>query len=106
LKDFQVSFESDCSPELVGSRMQVLERLHGSARNRKGESGNFHLKEYYDFHRAVAQRMANAGHLYLAELNCNETPVAALYGFYFCRRLFGYQTGFLSSPQRSPKTGH
>jgi CelD/BcsL family acetyltransferase involved in cellulose biosynthesis len=97
LKDFQVTFERDCSPEHVLPRMHVLERLHGSARNRSGEKGNFHLKEYRDFHRAVAQRMAQAGFLYLAQLGCNEMPVAALYGFHLGERFFGYQTGFAAS---------
>jgi len=96
-KNFRVSFERDCLPQIVIPRMQILEGLHGSARNRKGEMGNFRLKEYSDFHRAVAKQMANAGFLYLAQLNCDEIPVAALYGFHLGGRLFGYQTGFSSS---------
>jgi CelD/BcsL family acetyltransferase involved in cellulose biosynthesis len=44
--------------------------------------------------------MAQSGFLYLARLDCNGSPVAALYGFYLGGRLFGYQTGFDAAWER------
>jgi CelD/BcsL family acetyltransferase involved in cellulose biosynthesis len=91
---FQVTFDSRCTVDRAIPHMEIMERLHGSSRNRKGETGNFCIEPYRDFHRAVAQRMAQSGLLYLARLDCDGSPVAALYGFYLGGRLFGYQTGF------------
>lgn len=93
-ENFQATFDSNCSVGQVMPHMQILERLHGSSRNRRGQAGNFSVRPYRDFHRAVAERMAQSGLLYLARLDCNGSPVAALYGFYLGERLFGYQTGF------------
>jgi CelD/BcsL family acetyltransferase involved in cellulose biosynthesis len=93
-ESFQVAFDSRCTPERAIPHMEIMERLHGSSRNRKGETGNFCIEPYRDFHRDVAKRMAQSGLLYLARLDCDGTPVAALYGFYLGSRLFGYQTGF------------
>jgi CelD/BcsL family acetyltransferase involved in cellulose biosynthesis len=93
-ENFQVAFDSRCTIDRAIPHMEIMERLHGSSRNRKGETGNFCIEPYRDFHRAVAQRMAQSGLLYLARLDCDGSPVAALYGFYLGGRLFGYQTGF------------
>jgi CelD/BcsL family acetyltransferase involved in cellulose biosynthesis len=93
-QSFQVRFDSDCSVDRAVQHMEIMEKLHGSSRNRKGETGNFCLEPYREFHRAVAKRMAQSGQLYLARLDCDGSPVAALYGFYLGGRLFGYQTGF------------
>ena len=89
-----MTFDSRCTVERAIPHMEIMERLHGSSRNRKGETGNFCIEPYRDFHRAVATRMAQSGLLYLARLDCDGSPVAALYGFHLGGRLFGYQTGF------------
>lgn len=94
VEDFRVRFEWDSSPGRVAEHMSILRKLHRSARNRKGETGNFHVEEYRQFHSAVAERMAQRGHLYLARLVCNDVTVAALYGYFLGGRIFGYQTGF------------
>ena len=93
-ESFQVTFDSRCTEDRAIPHMEIMERLHGLSRNRKGETGNFCIEPYRDFHRAVATRMAQSGLLYLARLDCDGSPVAALYGFYLGGRLFGYQTGF------------
>jgi CelD/BcsL family acetyltransferase involved in cellulose biosynthesis len=99
-ENFQVTFDSNCSTDRVIPHMEIMERLHGSSRSRKGEAGNFCLKPYRQFHQAIAERMAQSGWLYLARLDCNGSPVAALYGFYLGGRLFGYQTGFDAAWER------
>jgi CelD/BcsL family acetyltransferase involved in cellulose biosynthesis len=96
-REFQVKFNSDSSVHQVAEHFEKLHRLHGLARKRKGEAGNFHLRKYREFHHAVAERMAQAGYLYLARLDCDNVTVAALYGFFLGKRLFGYQTGFDSA---------
>jgi CelD/BcsL family acetyltransferase involved in cellulose biosynthesis len=93
-ESFQVTFDSRCTEDRAIPHMEIMERLHGLSRNRKGETGNFCIEPYREFHRAVAKRMAQSGLLYLARLDCDGSPVAALYGFYLGGRLFGYQTGF------------
>jgi CelD/BcsL family acetyltransferase involved in cellulose biosynthesis len=96
-RDFRVDFDWNSSADCVHSHIKVLSALHSSARNRRGEAGSFQLKEYREFHFDVAERMARAGYLYLARLDGNHTPIAALYGFHLGGRLFGYQTGFDSA---------
>lgn len=93
-RDFRVRFDWDCSPRRVAPHLDLLANLHRSSRNRKGQTGNFQYKTYFEFHHAVAERMARSGYLYLARLDCNALPVAAFYGYHFGGRLFGYQTGF------------
>jgi CelD/BcsL family acetyltransferase involved in cellulose biosynthesis len=93
-RTLRVQFDAYCPTDHVTGQLDTLGKLHTSARNRKGESGNFHVEQYRTFHNAVAQRMAQSGHLYFARLDCNAVTVAALYGYSFGGRLFGYQTGF------------
>jgi CelD/BcsL family acetyltransferase involved in cellulose biosynthesis len=95
--EFRVHFDCDSSPGRVAPHLELLGKLHRSARSRKGETGNFHVAQYRDFHRAVAQRMARSGKLYFARLDCDDVAVAALYGYFLGGRLFGYQTGFAAN---------
>ena len=99
-QEFQVHFDLECSPSKVPQQLASLERLHGLAQNRKGEAGHFKIDKYRKFHRDVAERMALAGHLYMARFDCNGTAVASGYGFFLGRRLFYYQSGF--DPAWSP----
>jgi CelD/BcsL family acetyltransferase involved in cellulose biosynthesis len=82
------------APEQIHDNLETLARLHSSCRQRKGQPGNFCVPEYLNFHHEVAERMARAGYLYLAQLRCNARPVAALYGFHLGTVLFGYQVGY------------
>ena len=94
LQDYKVLFRCDTSVEHVHPHLETLARLHVLSRHRRGQRGNFHLKEYREFHHAVAERMARAGYLYLARLDCDDRPVAAWYGFHLGNVLFFYQTGY------------
>jgi CelD/BcsL family acetyltransferase involved in cellulose biosynthesis len=93
-KDYQVHFDHDSFPDHVLEQLGVLEKLHMLARQRKGGEGNFAIDEYRNFHHELALRMARAGHLYLARLDCNGVPTASVYGFFLGQRVFYYQTGF------------
>jgi CelD/BcsL family acetyltransferase involved in cellulose biosynthesis len=90
----RIEFVRETSPENVARQLDILERLHKLARERKGEEGNFVLRAYREFHRDVALRMAKAGYLYMARLECHGTPTAIVYGFIMNKRFFYYQTGF------------
>lgn len=90
----RVEFIRESSPECVPEQLEILGKLHKLARERKGQEGNFVLSAYRDFHRDVAMRMAEAGYLYMARLECDGTPTAFVYGFIISGRFFYYQTGF------------
>jgi CelD/BcsL family acetyltransferase involved in cellulose biosynthesis len=90
----KVSFTTEILGHEIRELVDTLARLHTLSRQRKGECGNFQLREYKDFHYEVAERMAEAGYLYLAQLHCDGTPVAALYGFHIGHTLFDYQAGY------------
>jgi CelD/BcsL family acetyltransferase involved in cellulose biosynthesis len=93
-KEHLVHFDCNSAPDHVEEQLCILERLHKLARQRKGGEGNFAVSKYRDFHHELAQRMAVAGQLYLARLDCNGSPTASVYGFFLKGRLFYYQTGF------------
>lgn len=92
-----VDFEISNEPGRTRSNLEQLGGLHFSSRCRHGQTGNFELPAYREFHFAVAERMARVGFLYIARLSCQHELVASLYGFHCAGRLFGYQTGFDSS---------
>jgi len=94
MQNHRVSFTVNSSVESVRQCLETLGRLHGLSRRRKAEEGNFSHTEYRDFHHDLAERMARAGYLYLAQLDCDDKPVAALYGFHVGRVLFDYQKGY------------
>jgi len=94
LQTYNVRFECLSAPESVHPAIDTLARLHTLSRQRKGESGNFHLPEYLKFHHEVAEVMARAGYLYFAQLDCNGQPAACSYGFHVGSVLYDYQKGF------------
>jgi CelD/BcsL family acetyltransferase involved in cellulose biosynthesis len=89
-----VRFACDGSVDHVHQHIETLARLHGDSRGRKGERGNFHLPSYLSFHHELAERMAAAGRLYLARLDCDNRTVAMVYGFHVGETLFDYQKGY------------
>jgi CelD/BcsL family acetyltransferase involved in cellulose biosynthesis len=91
---YAVRFECDGSADHVHQHLDTLARLHGDSRRRKGERGNFHHQHYRSFHHEVAERMAAAGYLYLARLDCDNRTLAMAYGFRVGDVLFDYQKGY------------
>lgn len=93
-QNHRVRFLNEDSIDDVHRHLDILERLHHLSRLRHGQGGNFRFREYRDFHHAVAERMATAGYLYLARLDCDNQPVASGYGYKVGGVLFYYQTGY------------
>jgi CelD/BcsL family acetyltransferase involved in cellulose biosynthesis len=91
---YQVHFVCDVSTDRVHQDLEALARLHALSRGRKRESGNFCHPGYRTFHHEVAERMAAAGYLYLAQLECDRRTVAAVYGFHLGKVVFDYQKGY------------
>ncbi|MGH9467114.1 MAG: GNAT family N-acetyltransferase, partial [Terriglobales bacterium] len=81
-------------PAEVSAVLADLARLHGLARGRQGESGNFCLPAYRAFHEALAPRLAAEDRLYLARLESGHQTVAVLYGFVEAGVFYYYQSGF------------
>lgn len=100
LRSYSVRLNHATAVEDVHEQMETLARLHHLSRERKGDRGNFGLQKYRHFHYDVAERMAQAGYLYLARLDCDGRPVASVYGFHVGRVLFDYQKGFDSAYAR------
>lgn len=91
---FCCRFLAELGPGQVEAAFEDLSRLHAGARGRRGEAGNFWRPEYRRFHRRLAERLAGCGQLYWACLECDQRPVAILYGFVRGRTLYCYQSGF------------
>ncbi|MGH9467134.1 MAG: GNAT family N-acetyltransferase [Terriglobales bacterium] len=87
-------FVSEASPAERPAVMAALARLHGLARARKGEGGNFRREGYRAFHLDLAEKLGPSGRLYLARLECNGEISAVLYGFVEGGVLSFYQSGF------------
>ena len=94
LSSFDTQFVRDLKPADVAGQLELLAELHTLSRGRKGERGNFANARYRNFHHAVAARMAEAGYLYIARLDCNGRTVAMVYGYKMGSTLFYYQTGY------------
>jgi len=89
-----VRFQPEVPAAERDATVAALARLHGLARGRKGETGNFGRESYRRFHQALVERFAAAGKLYLARLDCDGGTVAVLYGFWQGGVLYYYQSGF------------
>lgn len=93
-QQFTVRFSVEISAENLHSRLGLLARFSERSRRHKKTPSNFSHKEYRDFQHEVAEHMSQAGWLYLAELDCDEQPVALGYGFHMGDVLFYYQTAY------------
>ena len=78
----------------IATVMGELARLHGLARNRQGQSGNFCRPDYRAFHDDVALKLAASGRLYLARWQFEGRIAAVLYGLVEGGVLYFYQSGF------------
>jgi CelD/BcsL family acetyltransferase involved in cellulose biosynthesis len=94
LQAYPTQFQIFSDPAQVGAALETLARLHTLSRQRKHETGNFYRADYQAFHRDVAQAMARAGYLYIAQMDCEGRPVASTYGFHVGSVLFDYQKGY------------
>jgi CelD/BcsL family acetyltransferase involved in cellulose biosynthesis len=94
LQAYPTQFQIFSDPAQVGAALDTLARLHTLSRQRKHETGNFYRADYQAFHRDVAQAMARAGYLYIAQMDCDGRPVASTYGFHVGSVLFDYQKGY------------
>jgi len=94
LQAYPTQFQIFSDPAQVNAALDTLVRLHTLSRQRKNETGNFYRADYQAFHRDVAQAMARAGYLYIAQMDCDGRPVASTYGFHVGSVLFDYQKGY------------
>jgi CelD/BcsL family acetyltransferase involved in cellulose biosynthesis len=94
LQAYPTQFQIFSDPAQVDAALETLARLHTLSRQRKHETGNFYRADYQAFHRDVAQAMARAGYLYIAQMDCGGRPVASTYGFHVGSVLFDYQKGY------------
>ncbi|MGN6593904.1 MAG: GNAT family N-acetyltransferase [Terriglobales bacterium] len=90
----RVTFVPEVPAGELDSTLAALSRLHGISRGRKGEAGNFGRPGYQEFHAALMPRLAAAGELYLARLECDGEIAAVLYGYQVGGVLYYYQSGF------------
>ncbi len=78
----------------VGDAMVALTRLHQERMEATGRGGNFAKRDYFAFHRELAERLQQSGELYFWLLYVEGTPIASHYGFLKDDVYFGYQMGF------------
>jgi CelD/BcsL family acetyltransferase involved in cellulose biosynthesis len=93
---FQAHFGVVEDSQAVAATMAALADLHTAAHARQGETGNFARPAYRRFHDRLTARLAQrgGGMLYLARLECDQRPVAVLYGYCRAGILYFYQSGF------------
>lgn len=71
----------------------LLVRLHQRRRNQLGDRGLFAAPQMLRFHREAAERLLDAGRLWLAWLEVQGRPLAAQYGARDETTLYVYQSG-------------
>ncbi|MGH9414665.1 MAG: GNAT family N-acetyltransferase [Terriglobales bacterium] len=89
-----VRFVAPVPPQEIPAAFAALVHLHGLARRRHGQAGNFACPPYRDFHQRVIAGWAHDARLYLARLDCDGQIAAVLYGYVLGGVLYFYQSGF------------
>lgn len=76
------------------SAMRALMSLHQERMEATGRGGNFRKRDYFAFHRVLAERLIQSGELYFWLLYVEGSPIATHYGFLHEGVYYGYQMGF------------
>jgi len=81
-------------PQAVQESIEILFVLHRKRWSEKQGESKFDNRLSWEFHRRLAEVLAQDGAVRLYTLRCNDRYVAALYGFLYDNRLYYYQAGF------------
>lgn len=88
-RDFGMSFE-----RADAGAIDLVVDLHNQRRRTLGGSDAFHTSALVEFHREFVSVAADRGWLRMYVLKLNGNAVACLYGFFYDRKFYFYQSGF------------
>jgi CelD/BcsL family acetyltransferase involved in cellulose biosynthesis len=86
--------------EQLADAWKLLVRLHQLRQQSRGNAGCFASPDYTRFHEQTARELLAAGHLWMAVLEIDSTPVAVDYQFVGGTSVYSYQGGI--SPAALP----
>lgn len=93
-KRWDTRFDLVQSEEQRTAAMQILIALHGKRWRERGSPGAFNSSALVSFHNELSRLALDKGWLRLYVLRLNGEPAAALYGFFYNRIFYFYQSGF------------
>jgi len=93
-QDFAVRLEEVATEEQCRDAVSLVIRLHNLRWQDRERSEAFCSEALTKFHREWAELARTRGWLRLFVLRLNENPVACIYGFYYRRIFYFYQSGF------------
>ena len=93
-QNYEVHFQAAETRGECEAALNTLIELHGKRWRARGRSDAFHTPELITFHREFAEIARMRGWLRLFILSLNGTPAAGLYGLFYNRRFYFYQSGF------------
>jgi CelD/BcsL family acetyltransferase involved in cellulose biosynthesis len=100
-KNFQLRFDQARSPDECHDALDRLIDLHNIRWRAAGGSEAFESPDLLRFHHAISQLALDRQWLRLFVLHLDEVPVAALYGFFYQRVFYFYQSGYDLSYSKS-----
>ena len=93
-RDYSVQFEQVRAEEQCRESIDLVIELHNMRWRDRGGSDAFHTAGLVEFHREFSRLALERGWLRLYVLRLNEKPAACLYGFYYGKTFYFYQSGF------------
>lgn len=98
--NYEVNFEQATAPSDCRSAIDLAIRLHNERWRGRGTSDAFHTEGLVAFHREFARLALERGWLRLYTMRLNQQPAACLYGFYYRKTFYFYQSGFDPAHQK------
>lgn len=92
-RDYRVEFEQAATEEQCREWMELTIELHNMRWRDRGGSDAFHTAGLAEFHREFSRLALKRGWLRLYVLKLNGRPAACLYGFFYGKTFYFYQSG-------------
>lgn len=99
-RDYSVEFGQIRAEEDCRESIDLAIDLHNMRWRERGRSDAFHTAGLVEFHREFSRLALERGWLRLYILRLNEKPAACLYGFYYGKTFYFYQSGFDTAYQK------
>ena len=93
-RDYSVQFEQVHGEKQCRESIDLVIELHNMRWSDRGGSDAFHNASLIAFHREFSRLALQRGWLRLYVLRLNRKPAACLYGFFYGRAFYFYQSGF------------
>ena len=99
-RDYSVRFEQIRRAEECRGSIDLVIELHNLRWRDRGGSDAFHTAGLVEFHREFSRLALDREWLRLFILRLNDSPAACLYGFYYGKTFYFYQSGFAATYQK------